>query len=145
MIFLLPRGKNYYIVPESIIFPLGSGNRISSHVRRWKCPIYFRFAVFFYYTMCFSPGGFFYYHSFYCGGIIFPLPRGKVFPWGRGEKAPFLKYFDNNMVWISDCIYIYNPVDSVIYLPAGDVSYLLQLLPERPGCLLVQPGCSIYR
>ena len=32
-------GKNDDFVPQSIIFPLSSGNIISSHKKLWKCPI----------------------------------------------------------------------------------------------------------
>ena len=37
MAFPLPLGKNDDFVPQSIIFPLSSGNIISSHKKLWKC------------------------------------------------------------------------------------------------------------
>ena len=34
--------ENYDLIPQSTIFPLGSGNIISQHLRMWKCPILVR-------------------------------------------------------------------------------------------------------
>ena len=51
---ILLSGKNHKRVTQSIIFPLGTGIIISSHLRIWKCPIqsYLKILIGFFRTPC---------------------------------------------------------------------------------------------